>query len=99
MNLRSKGGKPVNRFIILALAGAILLSACAPAAAPTGVPDVAPAEPLPQATQPEVAPAGPGAADPPGATPTARRGLEATDPTSVTLGAGQPVLLEFFAFW
>ena len=31
--------------------------------------------------------------------PTARRGLEATDPTTVRLDAGRPTLVEFFAFW
>jgi hypothetical protein len=36
---------------------------------------------------------------PPSATPTARPNLEATDPTTVTLGAGKPTLIEFFAFW
>jgi ABC-type transport system substrate-binding protein len=33
------------------------------------------------------------------ASPTARRGLEATDPTTVRLDAGRPTLVEFFAFW
>jgi hypothetical protein len=28
-----------------------------------------------------------------------RTGLEATDPMTVALGTGKPVLLEFFAFW
>jgi hypothetical protein len=36
---------------------------------------------------------------PPSATPTARPNLEATDPTTVILGAGKPTLIEFFAFW
>jgi hypothetical protein len=31
--------------------------------------------------------------------PTARRGLEATDPTTVSLDGGRPTLVEFFAFW
>jgi hypothetical protein len=35
----------------------------------------------------------------PVATPTARPGLEATDPDSVDLASGKPTLLEFFAFW
>lgn len=35
----------------------------------------------------------------PSATPTARPGLEATDPESVNLVSGKPTLLEFFAFW
>jgi hypothetical protein len=32
-------------------------------------------------------------------TPTARAGLQATDPTKVDLASGQPTLVEFFAFW
>lgn len=28
-----------------------------------------------------------------------RRGLQATDPTSVELAAGEPTLVEFFAYW
>jgi hypothetical protein len=35
----------------------------------------------------------------PAATPTARPGLEASDPAIVTLAAGSPTLVEFFAFW
>jgi hypothetical protein len=35
----------------------------------------------------------------PSATPTARPGLEATDPETVDLASGKPTLLEFFAFW
>jgi hypothetical protein len=35
----------------------------------------------------------------PGPTPTARPGLEATDPTGVSLVSGDPTLVEFFAFW
>lgn len=35
----------------------------------------------------------------PSATPTARPGLEATDPETVNLTSGKPTLLEFFAFW
>jgi hypothetical protein len=31
--------------------------------------------------------------------PTAREGLTATDPTTVSLVSGKPTLVEFFAFW
>ena len=31
--------------------------------------------------------------------PTAREGLEATDPSTVVLASGKPTLVEFFAFW
>lgn len=33
------------------------------------------------------------------ATPTARSGQEATDPTTVNLASGKPTLVKFFAFW
>lgn len=35
----------------------------------------------------------------PDPTPTARTGLHATDPESVVLASGNPMLVEFFAFW
>jgi hypothetical protein len=96
----ANGGKRVTRFSILVLAVALLLGACAPADVPTAAPEAAPPEPLPQPTAPEgAAPAESAAPDSSAATPTARAGLEATDPTTVSLGAGKPVLLEFFAFW
>jgi len=96
----ANGGMSVNRFLILVLAVALLLGACAPAAVPTAAPEAAPPEPLPQPTAPEAAaPAESAAPESSSATPTARAGLEATDPTTVALGAGKPVLLEFFAFW
>jgi len=91
---------PVNQFLILVLAAVMLLSACAPAAVATTAPEAAPAEPLLQPTAPEAAaPSEPAAPVPSAATPTARAGLEATDPTTVALGTGKPVLLEFFALW
>lgn len=31
--------------------------------------------------------------------PEPRQGLEATDPASVVLAAGEPQIVEFFAFW
>jgi hypothetical protein len=80
-----------------------LLSACGPAVRPT--------EALPTATQPAtpslanatfaVAEASPVSAEiePPSSTPTARSGQEATDPTTVSLAAGRPALVKFFAFW
>ena len=33
------------------------------------------------------------------AVPTAREGLEATDPSAVVFASGKPTLVEFFAFW
>ena len=79
--------------VIYSLAAAlVLLVACSPQVA-TQIP-MQPATPAPAAeltaVEPKVASA---------ATPTARRGLEATDPTTVSLGAGRPALVEFFAFW
>ncbi|MDF1500489.1 MAG: hypothetical protein P1P76_08470 [Anaerolineales bacterium] len=33
------------------------------------------------------------------AKPTPKQGLMASDPTTVALASGEPVLVEFFAFW
>jgi hypothetical protein len=75
------------------LAGVLAACAAPPSLTPT------PAALLPTAASSTTSPAD---AAPPvasAATPTARRGLEATDPTTVTLEAGRPTLVEFFAFW
>lgn len=52
------------------------------------------------AGQPATKPAESAPNDPrPVLVPTAREALQATDPTTVTLGTGRPALVEFFAFW
>jgi hypothetical protein len=81
-----------------AVALGVLLAACAPAAPIAPAPLTAtmaetgatPLEAGVALVTPELAFA---------ATPTARRGLEATDPTTVQLASGRPLLVEFFAFW
>lgn len=77
-----------------------LLAACGPAAVPTPEVPVEATVAMPAAptSVPEAA-ATSGDPSPAGATPTARAGLEATDPTGVSLASGQPLLVEFFAFW
>jgi hypothetical protein len=74
-------------------------------AAQTAFEAEAPAEPVsgPDATAPGQA-ASPASATPavesePSQAPTVRPALAASDPTRVTLGAGRPALVEFFAFW
>jgi hypothetical protein len=57
----------------------------------TAVPTAPPAPEATEAAAPTDAP--------PAAAPTARTGLEASDPTSVDLASGTPTLVEFFAFW
>jgi hypothetical protein len=96
------------------LAGALLLGACAgagvvgepPTATVTPASSTATPTPLPASQteaegtdQADVDPTPTATPSPPPATPTARPNLEATDPTTVTLGAGRPTLIEFFAFW
>jgi len=84
--------------LMLTLGG--LLAACGPAAAPT--PEVPPdATPTMAAAPISVPEAAQTSADPSpaGATPTARAGLEASDPTTLDLASGKPALVEFFAFW
>jgi hypothetical protein len=90
----------MRQFLVLTLAAGLLLGACAPAS-PASAPPAEPGEPVaqPTAAPTDASPADAAPGDPVAATPTARAGLEATDPTSVALGAGRPVLLEFFAFW
>jgi hypothetical protein len=89
--------------LLFALAAiSMLLVACAPAApVPTEIP------PVPtQLTAASAATVGPEQPSSPGdrgtsvaATPTARSGQEATDPTTVNLASGKPTLVKFFAFW
>ena len=81
--------------------GALLLGGCAPTvqatiavtplatdvvASPTTAAETLEGTPLPLSTL--LAP-----------TPTVRPGMEATDPTTVSLSPGDPTLVEFFAFW
>jgi len=85
--------------ILLTLVAAVVVAGCgAPPATPSEVAaPVATQAPSPQAptAAPSEMPAEPGVAS----TPTARAGLEATDPTGVNLASGKPTLAEFFAFW
>ncbi len=90
-----------TNFYIIVIVG-LILAACAPAA---GAPAAAPAAtattaPLP-ATEPAAAlPTQAPATVAPAVAVTPRGdALEATDPRTVVIGAGQPVLVEFFAFW
>jgi hypothetical protein len=97
------GGVPLRvRLFAFLMAAVVGVAACAPqlpvesptaTAAPTELSAALPATAAPQ----EPAPAEGEAAS--AATPTARPGLQATDPTTVALGAGRPALVEFFAFW
>ena len=92
----------VRSLLLFWMAAALLVGGCAPAALPTAAPasEAALAEPLPQPTAPVAAgPAESLPPDTPSTTPKVRTGLEATDPMTVALGTGKPVLLEFFAFW
>jgi hypothetical protein len=93
--------KRLVRYAPLLAIGALLLGGCAPTVQATiavtplatdvvASPTTASATPqgtlLPLATS--LAP-----------TPTVRPGMEATDPTTVSLSPGDPTLVEFFAFW
>jgi hypothetical protein len=88
---------------LAAAAALILLSACGIKAAERTPAPPEPSAALPQVTVPAAtalspAPSATGQAQDM-ATPTARAGLEATDPTGVNLASGKPTLVEFFAFW
>ena len=85
-------------FVITALAA--VLAGCAPAAPQPIEAPVLPTQEI-AALPATGAPAEPSPATGglPAATPTARPGLEASDPAIVTLAAGSPTLVEFFAFW
>jgi hypothetical protein len=84
--------------LVLAMPGAALLVACglAPAAAPAPTDEALVETPLVLHRGTPVATAASPSYLP---SPTARRGLEATDPTTVSLDGGRPTLVEFFAFW
>jgi hypothetical protein len=97
-------------FLFVGLTAAVLGACASPSATatPTGVresaaPVLAPtteAAPAGEATGAALAPAGETAAptEPPAPKPV-RTELEATDPTTVSLASGRPMLVEFFAFW
>jgi multidrug efflux pump subunit AcrA (membrane-fusion protein) len=85
--------------ILLTLMAVVVVAGCG--AAPATPAEVA-APPATQAPPPQAQTAAPSEmpAKPEAAsTPTARAGLEATDPTGVALASGKPALVEFFAFW
>lgn len=85
-----------KRFWTLSLL-AVLLAACAPAAAPVSSPAFTDT-PLPPATA-DLPPA-PDQADPTPQAEATSRGpdLVASDLSTVAIGAGRPVLIEFFRF-
>lgn len=84
---------------IAVVAGLALAAAgCGPAAATLEAPPASPT-PEPAALEATAPPPSAPPAESPSATPTARGGLEASDPAAVALGAGRPTLVEFFAFW
>ncbi len=90
-----------SSWIPLVLVIILLLSACAPAApAPTATPEPLAPSPVDTPVQaPEVVEtetSGPAAA--PTLVPV-KSALEATDPGTVSLASGGPILVEFFAFW
>jgi len=89
--------------VITALALGVWLSACSPSRAPAlPAPSPTQVDSAALAEEPTAAPteaSSPTQELPAVVTPTARAGLEATDPTTVDLAAGTPTLLEFFAFW
>lgn len=96
----------------LALGVSLLLAACSPGEeAPTATPSQAIQVPVTETALPagETAATQPGPAatdDQPAAEPTEPQelplgspSLKASDPTAVSLTAGQPQVVEFFAFW
>jgi hypothetical protein len=77
---------------------AIFLAACnSQAQEPTVVPQVPSQAPVEQ-TQPTLD-AGPLVPTQPELPPTPRPDMAATNPSTVVLAAGEPTLVEFFAFW
>jgi len=86
------------------LAMAVILVACAgPHPLPPAVPSpeagsARPATPTaePPTDTPEIAAA---SREPEAIPPTPRQEMAATDPATVGLGAAEPLLIEFFAFW
>ncbi|OGO09171.1 MAG: hypothetical protein A2Z66_08695 [Chloroflexi bacterium RBG_13_66_10] len=85
------------RPLVASLIGGLLLAACV-GSTPSAPPAPATRDERVPATDgaPTSAPGDTPEADP---SPTPRLSLEATDPTTVRLGAGDPTLVEFFAFW
>jgi hypothetical protein len=83
-----------RRLLSAVLTAAALLAACraTPASSPAPSAGDAPA-PAPTQSDPTRTAVG----SPP--TPTARPGLEATDPTTLSLEGDRPTFVEFFAFW
>ncbi len=83
----------------LTLALMWMLSACAPAALPPPPTELPPSPTSAPPTLAVVAPTEAQTSPEPAAVPTSRgEALHASDPSQVVLGAGQPVLLEFFRF-
>jgi hypothetical protein len=101
-------------FSLIAAAALVLLSGCVPGAQVTQAPEVEPTatqlqvvEPTEESTAPTEGASAPTLTVIPENTstaeqeakPTARVGLQATDPETVRLGSGDIQLVEFFAFW
>lgn len=83
----------------LGLLAAILMSACAPAAAPTQPPAVEASQPPAAPPAPETAAPAPAESEPAAVAVTPRGdALEASDPSTINLASGQPQLVEFFRF-
>lgn len=81
--------------------GSALLAACG-GSGQTSAPGEPPSEAQAQATTPapESTPTPEPAATPtPSGPPPFTEELHATDPSTVVIGAGQPQVVEFFAFW
>lgn len=98
-----------TRFLINVLAAALILGACAPnipaATAQIDTPSALVTEPASVPAAVTESPAGATETptvvtltEPPLIVTPRGDALEATDPTTVKLGAGQPVLVEFFRF-
>lgn len=84
----------------IAMVGLIVLTACSKGA-PAATQSQATATPAPATVVPPQENAAPTMLDTPAA-PTlvpVKSDLEATDPATVDLASGSPLLVEFFAFW
>ncbi len=92
------------RFVIFTLA-VVLVAACSDSTqtAPTATSEMLPAEVQAEDTPApvEVATQTPASEEESNAQvlPTPKQGLAATDPTTIDLASGKPMLVEFFAFW
>jgi hypothetical protein len=85
-------GLTILTLLLTACAGASAPTALTPtAAAPTAIPTLEPPTVLPATEIP--------ATSAPIAVPEVKEEFVATDPSTVQLAAGQPQLVEFFAFW